>query len=71
MEVASLILAAISTVAAVVSAVAAIQAKNEVQKLTNNLSGDRNVQLSGKLNIKNKGNNQGVISGVNTGDIQN
>lgn len=70
MDVASLILSTVSTIAAVISAITAIQAKNEVRKLSNLLQGNKNIQLSGKLDIKNKGNNSGVISGVNTGEIR-
>lgn len=68
METATLVLSAISTLAAVVSAIAAIRAKDEVRKLNAQL-GDRNAQISGNVHVKNKGNNRGVISGVNTGEI--
>lgn len=70
MEIADLILTTISTFAAVVSAIAAISAKNEVKTLKNHISGNGNVQNSGKIIASNDGDNQGVISGVNTGDIR-
>lgn len=70
MEIANLILAAISTIAAVISAIAALSAKNEVKKLNNHISGKGNIQNHGKVSIKNDGDNQGIISGVNTGEIR-
>ena len=57
-------------IAAVVSAIAAVSAKNEVKKLNNQISGKGNIQNSGKVSIKNDGDNQGIISGVNTGEIR-
>lgn len=47
MEIASLILSAISTLAAVVSAIAAIGVKNEVKELQNMVVGNRNNQITG------------------------
>lgn len=70
MEIANLILTIISTIAAVVSAIAAISAKNEVKELKNQITGNGNVQNSGKISVNNKGNSQGIISGVNTGEIR-
>lgn len=70
MEIASFVLTAISTIATVVSAVAAILAKNEVKKLENQITGNSNAQNPGKISINNQGNNQGIISGVNTGEIR-
>ena len=69
MEIASLILSAISTFAAVVSAIAAIRAKNEVKKLQNTITGKRNNQISGNVTVENIGENRGVVSGVNSGEI--
>lgn len=69
MEMASLVLSAISTLAAVVSAIAAIGAKSEVKKLKNIINGNENTQVTGAVSIGNSGNNQGVISGVNSGEI--
>lgn len=62
------VLTLIGTVAAVVSAVVAVCAKNEVQRLVNSIKGDRNAQ-AGDVRVENKGDNQGVILGVNTGEI--
>ena len=69
MEIASLVLSAISTLAAVVSAIAAIGAKNEVKKLKNSINGNGNTQVSGDVSVSKSGNNRGVISGVNSGEI--
>ena len=69
MEIASLVLSAISTLAAVVSAIAAIGAKNEVKKLKNSINGNGNTQVSGDVSVSNSGHNRGVISGVNSGEI--
>ena len=69
MEIASLVLSAISTLAAVVSAIAAIGAKNEVKKLKNSINGNGNTQVSGDVSVSNSRNNRGVISGVNSGEI--
>lgn len=69
MEIASLVLSAISTLAAVVSAIAAIGAKNEVKKLKNSINGNGNTQVPGDVSVSNSGNNRGVISGVNSGEI--
>lgn len=70
MEIANLIFTTISTIAAVVSAIAAISVKNEVKALKNQIAGNGNVQNSGKISVNNKGDNQGIISGVNTGEIR-
>lgn len=69
METVSLILSVISTVAAVVSASVAVRAKNEVKKLKNSIRGNGNTQVSGDVSVSNSGNNRGVISGVNSGEI--
>lgn len=69
METASFVLNAISTLAAVVSAIATIGAKNEVKKLKNSINGNNNTQVSGDVSISSGGNNRGVISGVNSGEI--
>lgn len=66
----SLCLSGISTLAAVVSAVTSIRAKNEVKKLKNIINGNKNTQVSGDVSVSNSGNNEGVISGVNSGAIR-
>ncbi len=68
MEIATFILTVISTIAGVLSAIAAFGAKNEVKKM-NIGKGSSNAQITGNVNVKNKGDNSGIISGVNTGEI--
>lgn len=70
MEITSLVLNIISTLAAVVSAVAALCAKNEVKRLHNSINGNNNVQISGNVPVHNSGDNHGIISGVNSGEIK-
>ena len=70
MEIANLVLTIISTIAAVVSAGAALSVNSQVKILNNKISGNRNIQNSGKISVKNQGDNQGIISGVNAGEIR-
>ena len=70
MEIASFILTAISTITAVISVIIAVSAKDEVKELKNKIIGNGNVQNPGKININNKGDNQGIIAGVNTSEIR-
>lgn len=73
METANFILTVINTLAAVASAIAAfmaIRAKNEIKKIHNQIDGNRNIRFSGDMNIKNNGKNDGIIMGVNTGEIR-
>ena len=70
MDVANLVLTAISTLAAVVSAITAIRAKSELHKLKNSISGNNNTQFSGNVTVNNKGRNDGILSGVNNGVIR-
>lgn len=67
----TLILTAIGTVATVISTIVAVDAKNEAKKILNQVKEEksRNVTNSGEVEIANKGNNSGVISGINTGEI--
>ena len=64
------ILSVISTLAAVASVVIALMAKRDVKKLRQQIIGTGNNLGTQKVNIKNGGSNQGVISGVNSGDIR-
>ena len=70
MEMLNIILTTISTIAAVISAVTALRAKNEIKKLNNQINGDKYFQLHGKLNVENSGNNNGVVTGVNVGETR-
>lgn len=70
MEGISLILSAICTVAAVISAICAVKSKNEVTKLRNSICGNNNTQISGNVHVENSGENHGIVSGVNSGEIK-
>lgn len=69
MTTASFVLNLISTITAVISTIAAVKAKNEVIKLQTILNGTKNAQVSGSVSIKSKGDNHGVVSRVNSGEI--
>jgi len=71
MELLSIIFAGVSALAAVISAIAALIAKSEVKKLKIQISDNSNRSVTGKSNVKIEGNdnNLGVVTGVNTGDI--
>lgn len=68
MENAMFILTLIGTVASVVSAIVAVRAKNEAKKIVKGIIGNHNVQ-TGDVQVKTEGDNYGVISGVNAGEI--
>ena len=73
MEIANFILTIISTCAAVASAFAAvisIRTKKKIDNINNKLSGNRSTQITGDLSVKNNGSNEGIMVGVNTGDIR-
>lgn len=65
------ILTAIGTIATVISTVVAVRAKNEAKDILKQIKEEqsRNIQNSGKVDIRNKGNNSGIISGINSGEI--
>ena len=65
-----LILTIIGTIATVVSTIIAINAKNQAEDILNEIR-NNNISNNGHINIKSKGNNHGVIAGINTGDINN
>jgi hypothetical protein len=62
MELIAIIISGISAFAAVISAVCAVKARNKAQRVL--------VKFN-NMNIANTGNNSGVISGINTGEIRN
>lgn len=70
MEVANFILTAISTIAAVVSSIAAVTARNEVKSLRNQIAGNKNIQNTGEVSVKNNGKNEGIMLGVTTGEAE-
>lgn len=63
----------IGTCATVLSTVLAIKAKNEAREILNEIKEEknRNINNRGKINIKNTGTNDGILSGINTGEINN
>lgn len=67
----TLILTAIGTVATVVSTIVAVSAKNEAKKILNQIKEEknRNVRNWGDVSVTNSGNNSGVMSGINSGEI--
>ena len=73
MEIANLIFTAINAVAMVVSAaaaIAALKAKKDLQEQINNMNGTNNAQSSGTVTVNSQGNNNGLVAGVNTGDVR-
>ncbi len=66
-----LILTAIGTTATVVSAVITIKAKNETKDILKQIKEEksRNIRNSGDVRVTNSGNNSGVLSAINSGDI--
>lgn len=68
MEYLSLILTAIGTIATIISTIKAIRAKNEANRILENIKVVVN-QSSNLIDITNSGNNSGLISGTNAGEI--
>ena len=68
----TLILSAIGTAATVVSTIVAVCAKNEAKKILKQIKEEksRNVTSNGDVEVTNNGNNSGVISGINSGEIR-
>ena len=68
----TLMLTAIGTAATVVSTIVAVCAKNEAQKILKQIKEEksRNVTSNGDVEVTNNGNNSGVISGINSGEIR-
>lgn len=63
----------ISTIVAIISAVATVKSRNEAQKILNELKITVNKHVVNSENncIKNTGTNDGVMSLINTGEINN
>lgn len=68
----TLILTAIGTAATVVSTIVAVCPKNEAKKILKQIKEEksRNVTSNGDVEVTNNGNNSGVISGINSGEIR-
>lgn len=67
----TLILTAIGTAATVVSTIVAVCAKMKQKNIkTDKRRKSRNVTSNGDVEVTNNGNNSGVISGINSGEIR-
>lgn len=66
-----LILNAIGTFATVISTVVAVRAKNETKDILKQIKEEhsRNIMNKGNVKVENSGNNSGIISGINSGEI--
>lgn len=66
----TLILTAIGTVATVISTVIAVRAKNEAKVILKKIEEhSRNIKNKGNVKVENGGNNSGIMSGINSGEI--
>ena len=67
----TLLLTAIGTVATIISTIVAVRSKNEAKKILNQIVEEKNhnVETVGDVTVGNSGQNSGVISGINTGEI--
>lgn len=63
----------IGTIASIVSASVAVKAKNETKKIVEKFKEEnsRNIKSSGNVTIKNTGENNGILTGINSGEIKN
>lgn len=66
-----LILNAIGIFATVISTVVAVRAKNETKDILKQIKEEhsRNIMNKGNVKVENSGNNSGIISGINSGEI--
>ena len=67
----TLILNAIGTFATVISTVVAVRAKNETKDILKQIKEEhsRNIMNKGNIQVENSGNNSGIISGINSGEM--
>ena len=63
-------MAAIATIigATIISTVIAVRAKEEAKSILKQIK-EGNIKNSGKIEVKNNGQNTGIINGINSGDI--
>lgn len=63
----------VGTIASIVSAYVAVKAKNETKKIVEKFKEEnsRNIKNSGNVTIKNTGENNGILTGINSGEIKN
>ncbi len=66
-----LLLNVTATVATVISTVIAVRSKNEAKKILKQIREEKshNIKNSGEVHVSNSGNNSGIISGINSGEI--
>ena len=62
----------IATIGTIISTVIAVKGKNEAKEILNQIREEksRNIKSSGQVYVKNSGNNSGILSGINSGDIR-
>lgn len=67
------LLSLISTIATVVSTVIAVRARNEARNILQQIKevSSRNIDSTGRIDLKNTGSNSGIITAINSGDIHN
>jgi len=67
-----LIFTILGTAATIISTIIAVNSKNEAKKILVEIKNERNRNASneGKIFLNNEGENSGVITGINTGDIK-
>lgn len=68
-----LILTAIGTCATILSTILAVKAKNEAKEILKEIKKEknRNISNTGKIVIENTGTNSGIMSSINSGEINN
>lgn len=71
LEITMLILTIIGTIATIISTYIAVRAKNEAKNILKEINNhdNRNVSNSGKIEIKSNRGNTGIITGINTGEV--
>lgn len=67
----TLIFTAMGAIASVISAVIAIKAKNESEKILKQIKEEhnRNIENKGNIQVSNRGSNSGIIMANNSGEI--
>ena len=58
----------IGAIAIIISTVIAVRAKEEAKSILKQIK-EGNIKNSGKIEVKNNGQNTGIINGINSGDI--
>lgn len=58
----------VGAIATIISTVIAVRAKEEAKSILKQIK-EGNIKNSGKIEVKNNGQNTGIINGINSGDI--